>query len=132
MGDAVRVMARTNAFDSLLVSSPLAVGRRRGVGPCDSRWSVPDCRVGPLAASRAHWYTPTSAARLSWRVSAFILPQTRIPRGKNGPNLEGRSHTLRTQARPPVTPSARREPPNAQRGEDAGPAGIGHRARTRG
>src|SRR5688572_12265517 len=107
MGDAVRVTARTDPFDSLLVSSPLAVGRRRGVGPRDCRRSVPDCRVGPLAASRAHWYTPTSAERQSWRVSAFIVSQTRIPRGKNGPNLEGRADALRAQARAPVTPPAR-------------------------
>ena len=110
-----------------------------GQGQAPRRWSA---RLSPLGArlssgtlgrSRARCYTPDLRGATSCRacVRVHSIPQLRIPRGKNGPNLEGRAHALRTQARAPVTPPARREPPNAQRGEDARPAGLGHRARAR-
>ena len=54
--------------------------------------------------------------RCACRVSTTPL---RIPRGKNGQNLEGRAHALRPEASPPVAPPPHRQPARAQPGEDA-------------
>ena len=87
---------------------------------------IVECPIWPGTPADAILRPPSRSTSVSWCATRLKL---RIPRGKNGPNLEGRAHALRTQARAPVTPPPRRQPPNAERGEDARPAGIRDRPR---
>ena len=87
----------------------------------------PRVEMTSVVSASGRWYTP-APSRPPERVRMPVasprgtpIPFPRSPSGTNIPYLEGRPHAAGPEARPPGAPPSRRQPPRAQRGEDAGP-----------